>query len=163
MMTDSRRPFLQCSACFPHPEDENVNMWMMVFANPTLLGLLQGQVDIYVDATFNRCTSNPFLQCLIVMVFDNRTSCYVPVVYTLMTHKYALLYYQVFMQQKTITKKKMKVRTFTSDFERAIRICWKLFLGRENMLGVCFTGSKPYLSTLKRNVTWGIQRAWKLQ
>jgi hypothetical protein len=25
LMTDSRRPFLQCSTCFPHPEDENPN------------------------------------------------------------------------------------------------------------------------------------------
>jgi hypothetical protein len=56
---------------------------------------------------------------LIVMVFDNQTSCYVPVVYTLMAHKYAHLYYQVFTQLKIITKNKMKVRTFTSNFERA--------------------------------------------
>jgi hypothetical protein len=163
MMSDSKRPFLQCSVCCPHSEDENLNMQMMVFANPTLLGLLLGQVDIYVDATFNPCTPDPFLQCLIVMVFDNQTGWYVPVVYTLTTHKYALLYYQVFTQLKTITKNKMKVRTFTSNFERAEMNMPEVIIGKRNTLGACFTGSKPYLSTLKRNVTWGIQQAWELQ
>jgi hypothetical protein len=156
-MMDTRRPFLQYSTCFPHPEDENLYMRMMVFANPTLLGLIQGQSDIYVDATFNPCTPHPFIQCLIVMVFNNQRSCYVPVVYTRMTHKYALLHYQVFTQLKIITKNKMKVRTYTSVFERAEMNMLEALFGKENTLGSCFTGSKQYLSTLKRNVTWGIQ------
>ncbi len=42
-------------------------------------------------------------------------------------------------------------------------ICWKFIWGRENMLDACFTGSKKFLTTLRRNVAWGIQLALKLQ
>jgi hypothetical protein len=138
LMTDTRRPFLECSECFPHLEDENLNIRMMVFANPTLLGLLQGQVDIYVDAIVSPCAPNPFLQCLIVVLFDNQTSCYVPVVYTLMTHKYTLLYYQVFTQLKIITKNKMKVCTYTSDFERAEMNMLEALFGKGKHVGCSF-------------------------
>ncbi len=58
LMTDTKtkHPFLHCSVCFPHPEDNNANMRMMIFSNPTLIGLLHGIVDIFVDATFTPCT-----------------------------------------------------------------------------------------------------------
>ena len=46
-MTDQDRPYLHCSACFPHPEKPDTNMRMMIFANPYLLGLLKGLVDIF--------------------------------------------------------------------------------------------------------------------
>ncbi len=62
-------------------------MRIMIYANPSLLGLLQGLVDIYVDATFKPCVPYGFYQCLIVVVLDNQTSSYVPVVYALMSHK----------------------------------------------------------------------------
>ncbi len=62
-------------------------MRIMIHANPSLLGLLQGLVDIYVDATFEPCVPYGFYQCLIVVVLDNQTSSYVPVVYALMSHK----------------------------------------------------------------------------
>ncbi len=53
------------------------------------------------------------------MVFNIQTSFYVPVVYALMSHKNKTLYNQVFFQLKCMTKGKMEVRTYTSDFERA--------------------------------------------
>ena len=65
---------------------------MMIFANPYLLGLLTGLVDIFIDATFSPCTPNPFYQCLIIMVYDSQTSAYIPVIYALMTHKVTELY-----------------------------------------------------------------------
>jgi hypothetical protein len=77
-MTDQDRPFLHCSACFPHPEKPDTNMRMMIFANPYLLGLLTGLVDIFIDATFSPCTPNPFYQCLIIMVYDSQTRCIHP-------------------------------------------------------------------------------------
>jgi len=49
-------------------------MMMMIFANPANLGLLQGPVDLYTDATFNPCTPAPFYQCLIVMIYNHSTS-----------------------------------------------------------------------------------------
>jgi hypothetical protein len=130
-------------------------MRTMVFAYPTLLGLLQGQVDIYVDATFNQCSPNPFLQCLIVMVFDNQTSCYVLVVFTLMTHKYTLLYYQVFTQLKTITKNKIKVRIFTSNFERAEMNMLEALFGNGKHVGCLFHWKQAIFKYLKRQMRLG--------
>ncbi len=83
LMTDTKRPFLHCFACFPHPEQHDINMHFMVFSNPTLLGLLLGLVDIIVDATFTPYTPSPFLQCLIFMVLNNQTSLFVSVIYAL--------------------------------------------------------------------------------
>ena len=46
-MTNQDRSFLQASMCFHHPEKQNTNMRAMMFANPELLGLLNGRIDIY--------------------------------------------------------------------------------------------------------------------
>ena len=80
----------------------------MMFANPELLGLLNGHVDFYIDATFDPCTPHPFNQCLIVMVFDPSRRSYVPVIYTLMMHMCTELYWQVFNQFKVLTQNKWK-------------------------------------------------------
>ena len=121
MMTDSERPFLHFSAKWPHPEKPKESMRTMIFANPILLNLLKGNVDIFCDATFHPCTPAPFYQCLIIMMFDNQTSSYVPVIYALMTHKCSELYSHVFSQiANTLMKGKMKIRTYTTDFERGM-------------------------------------------
>jgi hypothetical protein len=104
--------------CSPHPEKSDVMMRLMIFANPALLGLLNGVVDLFIDATFS-CVPAPFYQCLIMMVFDPSTSHYVPVIYALMMHKCQELYWQVFNQVFFLTKWKMRVCTFTSDIEQA--------------------------------------------
>jgi hypothetical protein len=103
----------------------------MIFANPSLLGLLKGQVDIYTDAMFAPCTPNQFYQCLIIMVYDSQTSSYVPVIYALMTHKVTELYGHVFSQINTLMQEKMKVRTYTSDFERALMNMCELHFGKK--------------------------------
>jgi hypothetical protein len=87
------------------------------------------------------------------MVFDNQTSCYVLVVYTLMTHKYTLIYYQVFVQLKTITKNKMKVCTFTSDFERAEMNMLEAIFGEGKHIGCLFQWKQAIFKYLKENVT----------
>jgi hypothetical protein len=101
--------------CSPHPDKSDVMMRLMIFVNPALLGLLNGVVDLFIDATFS-CVPAPFYQCLIIMVFDPSTSHYLPVIYALMTHKVQELYWQMFNQLIVLTKWKMQVRTFTSDF-----------------------------------------------
>ena len=67
-MTNQDRPFLHASMCFPHPDasknttttgTKNNTMRAMMFANPELLGLLNGRVDIFVDVTFS-CAPDPF-------------------------------------------------------------------------------------------------------
>ncbi len=85
-------------------------MRAMMYANPKLLGLLYGDVHIFVDATF-ACTPHSFFQCLIIMVFNPSTSAYIPVIYTLMTHKFNKLYMHVINKDKVLTK----VRYVSSD------------------------------------------------
>jgi hypothetical protein len=119
-MSDLGRPLLHCSSCFPHPAKPNSNKRIMIFANPANLGLLQGPVDIYTDATFNPCTLVPFYQCLIVMIYDHSTSSFVPVLYALMTHKCKELYSRLFAEIVRLSKYKMRCRTYTSDFERGL-------------------------------------------
>ncbi len=117
MMTDQDRPFLHCSAVWPHPAKPKMMMGTMICANPKLLNLLKGHVDIYIDATFIPCTPSSFYQCLIIMTFDNQTSSYVPVIYARMTHKCSELYNLVFSQIAMLIQGKMKVKTYTTDFE----------------------------------------------
>jgi hypothetical protein len=103
-MTDSGRPLLHYSSCFPHPAKLNTNMRMMIFANPANLGLLQGPVDLYTNATFNSCTPVPFYQFLILMIYDHSTSSFVPFLYALMTHKCKELYSRLFAEIVRLSK-----------------------------------------------------------
>ncbi len=119
-MTDSGRPLPHCSLMLPHPKKPNTNMRTMIFANPANLGLLKGPVDLYCDATFAPCTSNPFYQCLIIMIFEYSTSSFVLVLYALMTHKCKELYLQVIAQIVILTGGKIKCRTYISDFEHRL-------------------------------------------
>ncbi len=45
-MPSKDRPFLHHSMCSPHQEKSDVMMRLMIFANPALLGLLNGVVDL---------------------------------------------------------------------------------------------------------------------
>ncbi len=46
-MKDSKRPFLQFSRTWPHPEKTAENMSLMVFGNPSLIPLLKTQGLIF--------------------------------------------------------------------------------------------------------------------
>ena len=95
-------------------------MRFMCFANPVLLTLLMSaKLDIFIDATFSM-TPSPFYQTFIVMVYDRQTMMYVPVMYFLMTHKVQELYMHVFQQIIVLSKYRINVNSYTSDFERAI-------------------------------------------
>ena len=158
-MTNQDRPFLQGSMCFPHPDKQNTNMRAMMFANPELLGLLNGRVDIFIDATFDPCTPHLFYQCLIVMVFNPSTSSYVPVIYTLMTHKCTELYWQVFNQVKVLTKNKMEVCTYTSDFERAEMNTLEAHFGdpdKKKHVGCFFHLKQAWFKYLKEKLGMGL-------
>ena len=120
LMTDSNRPFLQHHSCIPDRNEPGKWQRIMVFSNPSLTPKLEvADVDLYLDATFDCCPA-PFYQCLIVMIFSREHSAYVPIMYILMTHKTQELYWHAFSQVVVLSNWKIKVRSFTSDFERAI-------------------------------------------
>ncbi len=60
-MKDSKRPFLQFSGTWPHPEKTAENMRLMVFGNPSLIPLLktQGHIFGYFSMHFYVFFTNP--------------------------------------------------------------------------------------------------------
>ena len=145
-MKDTGRPILHLNAMLPHPEDETM-MQFMCYANPVLLTLLMSaKLHIFIDATFPM-TPSPFYQTFIVMVYDRQTMMYVPVMYFLMTHKVQELYMHVFQQIIVLSKYRINVNFYTSDFERAIINAAKHYFP-EGFHNGCFSiSSKPYVST----------------
>jgi hypothetical protein len=110
---------LHASGVWPHPDDSS-DMRSMVFGNPALIPLLKNrQLEFFVDATFD-CVPCPFYQCLIVMVYHDETSAFVPVLYALMTHKNETLYWHVFSAVVYCSEWKIRARTYTTDFEQGL-------------------------------------------
>jgi hypothetical protein len=120
MMTDDEtRPFLQHNMTIPHPKKPGVQCRAMAWSNPELIMTIRGKPDVFVDATFD-CAPAPFYQCLILMVYDDQTGVYLPVVYILMTHKLEELYRHAFHMITVMSGWKFNPRSITYDFERAI-------------------------------------------
>jgi hypothetical protein len=119
-MADSGREFLQVSMVFHHPKEGEDQIWITIFGNLALMGLLKTpQLDVYVDAT-SSCCPNPFSQCLIFMIYGHTTSSYVPILYALMMSKYKEAYWHVFNQVVVIFKWKIQVRTYCTNYEIAL-------------------------------------------
>ena len=120
MTKDSNRPCLQFQGCFNIPEDSSRLARVMAFGNPALISLLMTpKLDLFFDGTFCM-TPAPFYQTFILMVYDQQTKMYVPVLYFLMTHKLQHLYWHVFNWVVILSDWKLDVRSYTSDFEMAI-------------------------------------------
>jgi hypothetical protein len=120
MMKDNLdRPFLRNHQVMPNPKNPSELMRFMVFGNPELTGLLeQSGVDLFMDGTWD-CTPQPFEQTYIIMVYDQQTRKYVPVLYVLMSHRNQYLYWLVFSTVVILSDWKLKCNSYTTDFEKA--------------------------------------------
>jgi hypothetical protein len=89
---DDHRLFLQ----FNHMTQRDGQLFrVMGWAHPTLKLLLKAQSSsLFFDGTF-KCVPLPFMQCLILMVYDNTTDLYVPVFYMLVEKKTEWSYWDV--------------------------------------------------------------------
>ncbi len=72
-----------------------------------------------------------------------------------MTPKYPSLYYQVFTQLKIITKNKMKVRTYTSNFERAKMNMLEVLFGKGKHIGCLLHWKQAIFKYLKEKCGLG--------
>ena len=101
--------------------DENTKKFerCVVYGNPALFGCLKGKVHLFIDATF-RCTPHPFYQTLIIMVFDENTEVYVPILFILMTCKSGWAYWNALHLAKVAIGCKLDPLTVTCDFESAL-------------------------------------------
>ena len=89
------------------------------WGNPSLFGLLNGKINLFIDGTF-KVTPHPFYQCLIIMAFDSSTQCYVPVCYVLMTSKTYFLYWHALHWVIVMSQHRLEPETVTCDFEKGL-------------------------------------------
>jgi len=90
------------------------------WGHPVLIRLLTyNQTSLFIDGTF-RCVPHPFYQCLVVMVHDRGSQCYVPAMYVLSTSKTEWAYWHAFHFVKVATRMDLDPATVTCDFEQAI-------------------------------------------
>ena len=118
MVKDSTQFFLQFNVTLPDQKTGKIER-IVGYGNPWLFGLLNGRVQIYIDGTF-RIVPHPFYQCLIIMVYDEQTDLYVPILYILMTAKTQILYYQALHYVICVSDWKLDPFSVTCDFEKAL-------------------------------------------
>jgi len=116
---DTGQPFLQANLAIPNPKDVTKVHRIIVFGHPTLMMLLNGRVDAFIDATF-KVVPVGFYQLLVVMVKDLQTQMFVPVFYCLMTGKSKSLYSQALHFIISATNCKFNPRRISCDFEAAL-------------------------------------------
>jgi hypothetical protein len=117
-MKDNDKWFLQFNALVTDPKDGQRSR-MLGFANPKLIGLLNGDVQIYIDGTFKICPK-PFYQCLIIMVFNEQTDSYVPIFYILLQGKTTFEYNMALHFVCVATNWKLQPSTVICDFEKGL-------------------------------------------
>ncbi|KAK1933972.1 hypothetical protein P3T76_011732 [Phytophthora citrophthora] len=90
------------------------------WGHPALVRLLMyDNVSLFLDATF-RCVPASFYQCIVVMVYDRGSRCYVPCVTILSTTKTEWSWWHALHGVQVCTKMSMQPGTITCDYERAV-------------------------------------------
>ncbi|POM59364.1 hypothetical protein PHPALM_31916 [Phytophthora palmivora] len=90
------------------------------WGHPALIRLLSyNQTALYIDGTFH-CVPTPFYQCIVVMVHDRGSKCFVPCMYCLTTNKSEWTYWHTLHCVQATTGITMDVGTVSCDFERGL-------------------------------------------
>jgi len=77
-LPDTGQTFLQANLILPNPKDCTKVDRIIWFGHSTIIMLLNGRVDAFIDATFKVVPAG-FYQLLVVMVKDVQTKMFVPV------------------------------------------------------------------------------------
>jgi hypothetical protein len=111
---------------------------LLMWAHPDLMTILRRHsTSIYIDCTF-RCVPKPYSQCLIIMVYDDETDIYVPVVYFLLDNKCQWTYWHALHFVLVETETKFYLSTITSDFEISLLNAIKEQLPNTHRIGCLF-------------------------
>ena len=78
--------------------------------------LRRSETRLMIDATFT-CVPKGFSQCIVVMMFDEETDLFIPVVYALTDTKAQWSYWHLLHFLIVLTDLKMEPNTVTTDFE----------------------------------------------
>jgi hypothetical protein len=93
---------------------------MLMWMHPDLAHMLRRRsAAASLDGTF-RCVPRQFKQCMILMVYDDETGLYVPIVYTLLQDKTQWTYWHMLHLILVATECKFEPSAITIDFEPAL-------------------------------------------
>lgn len=92
---------------------------IMIWATNESISLMKYNGHTFVDGTF-RMAPAPFVQCLIIMVYDIGTDSFVPCAYCLITGKNEHLYCNVFHELIVLTEYSWMPKILTLDFEKGL-------------------------------------------
>lgn len=116
---------------------DGVRHQVLVWCTNEALSLMRYNSHTFIDCTF-RSVPSPFLQCLIVMVYDEGTRLFVPCAYCLLTSKNETLYLACFQQLIVLMKFNWMPRIITSDFESSLLKAIRHEFPESRLLGCYF-------------------------
>ncbi|RLN82426.1 hypothetical protein BBJ28_00012368 [Nothophytophthora sp. Chile5] len=100
--------------------DDRKVQHLLGWGHPALIRLLfYSQTALYIDGTFH-CVPSPVYQCIIIMVHDRGSNCFVPSMYFLATNKSEWTYWHTLHCVQAATGMTMDVSTVSCDFERGL-------------------------------------------
>ncbi|KAK1930035.1 hypothetical protein P3T76_014532 [Phytophthora citrophthora] len=114
------------------------------WGHPALVRLLTyDNVSLFLDATF-RCVPASFYQCIVVMVYDRGSRCFVPCVTILSTTKTEWSWWHALHGVQVCTKMSMQPGTIMCDYERAVLNAARDQFPESTTVGcLFFTSSRP--------------------
>lgn len=91
----------------------------LIWSTDEALALMRYNGPTFIDATFKTVPS-PFVQCLIVLVYDRGSQLYVPCVYSLQTSKSEYMYCTILHELVALSKYTWMPSSITIDFEKGL-------------------------------------------
>lgn len=122
LSTNDRRRFLQIAFQYYIPNDpiQDKTRNLLIWSHPELLPMLRRMhIRILIDGTFS-CVPSPFKQCVIVMMFDDETNLFIPIIYILSDSKHHWAYWHMLHFILVLTEFKFNPISVTTDFESSL-------------------------------------------
>eukprot|EP00733_Pompholyxophrys_punicea_P001808 Pompholyxophrys_punicea_v1_NODE_1050_length_1012_cov_8.280042.p1 type:complete len:163 gc:universal NODE_1050_length_1012_cov_8.280042:292-780(+) len=110
------RLFLQYNFTYADKDDDTLKR-MLVWIHSRLKSLLKYAIPAFLDGTF-KCVPKPFTQCMVLMVFDEASDLYIPVVYGLLQDKKEWSYWNFLHLVIVSSDVKFNPPTIRVDFEK---------------------------------------------
>ena len=132
------RFYFECEASGSKKLKRGELVKMIIWGHPDLTVLLKRRkIPIYLDATF-RTVPHPFAQCLILMVFDDETDMYIPILFCLMEERKTWSYWHFLHFAVVLSDTKLNPSTITTDFEKALILACKEQFSKAHLVGCLF-------------------------
>jgi hypothetical protein len=117
-----KRRFLQIVMKYPLPSDSLSSQphQLLLWSHPELLVMLRREsTKLFIDGTFY-CVPKPFIQCVIILLYDAETDLFMPVSFALVDSKAQWTYWHLLHFLFVFTECKLDPKSVTCDFEVAL-------------------------------------------